>query len=99
MTNGNSKRVWPVRTVYFNGKKEPVKTNLSRHPIRAMGHCTVHLASDKYGASAAEIIDVEDSAQPLYAAYKRTATQLICTVKRDLSKYPLPERYKKGSKK
>ncbi len=93
--NGNGKRGghkdWPVRTIYYNGKREALKTTYAKHPVRAMAHATLHLTLDEYNASVAEIVEVHNSALP-YAVYKRTPTQMTCVFKRDMTKYPLPAR-------
>jgi len=94
MSAKNGKRVdWPVRTVYYNGKREPLKTTYAKHPIRALAHAVMHLALDEYNATVAEILDPTNTALP-YGVYTRTPTGHKCVYKRDMTKYPLPSHKK-----
>ena len=75
-----------IKTVYFDHKRQTIKTNSSLDANQAVGKAVLHMQINRYGATSAQVYD--DSTGELHADIRRAQSGTITIVyKRDPTVY------------
>ena len=78
-----SKRV--IKTVYYDGRKQVVKTTRSSYPRSATMRAFDHMQVDEYSAAVCEVYDAREGT--LHAVFTRTPKTTTVVFKRDPTLY------------
>jgi hypothetical protein len=79
-----------IRAVYYNGKKEAIRTNHGSWPRTMTLHAVDHLQLDSYGATVCEVFDIETGT--LHAVLTRSVKKVEIIYKREPKNYDEPKR-------
>ncbi len=81
--------VRPIKTVYYNHRKDPLHVNSSMHVDLAVPRAVWHMQIDHYEARACEVFD--ESSGTLWAVVSRQVTgRITIHYKREIPRPALP---------
>jgi hypothetical protein len=72
---------WNIRCLYYDHKKEVIRTIAARYPRSAITHAVDHMQMDHYNAEVAEIID--QAIGTLHAVLSRTPREVKILYRRE----------------
>ena len=80
----------PIRAIYYDAKKEVVRTNHGNWPRTMTLHVVDHLQLDEYGATVAEVFDITSGV--LHAVVTRGVRKVEIIYKREPKNFDEPRR-------